>query len=201
MPGITDRGRVGAKLVLKILTGCFFALVAVIAIVGSVIISNVERLQPYLVHIVIGFAAAGLLLILLGRLKVKPLTAPGAQADPRHVLIDPDRPLAFFGRLDFWGGVLVVSTLPIFLLSTSQIRAKAHSHPAPPPPVKVVVPPVQFPPMEITGLVWNGEKSTAVINGRTLQVGDMFEGVKVVGFTSNAVTVELNGATKTLQLE
>jgi hypothetical protein len=59
---------------------------------------------------------------------------------------------------------------------------------------------VVFPDLQLQGLIYNGENSTAVINGRTLRVGRHIGEVKLVAIAANTVTVELSGEQRVLQL-
>jgi hypothetical protein len=57
-----------------------------------------------------------------------------------------------------------------------------------------------FPPMTLRGIVLNGAKSAAVINGQVLYIGEGFSNVVLVAVDSEHATVELQGQTKTLTL-
>ncbi len=56
----------------------------------------------------------------------------------------------------------------------------------------------KFPALRLEGISYHGDKSTAVINGKTLQLGDYLQDVTVVGITPTTVTVSMNGRVKVL---
>jgi hypothetical protein len=66
---------------------------------------------------------------------------------------------------------------------------------APPPPKKV-----EFPPLQVQGIFYRAKSPSALINGRTVFVGDNIGDVKVLAIDQKSVKVELEGATKTLWL-
>ncbi len=61
-------------------------------------------------------------------------------------------------------------------------------------------PEVVFPPLELQGIVVNGAKSSAVINGQVLCIGERLDGVALVAVDPEYATVELAGQTKWLTL-
>ena len=186
------------KLFWKILVGCSLALIALITIVTSITVSFVTALQPLFIPIIIGISVLGALLTIAGVVKLfhQRETTPAPADSSVH-----ENPLAFLGGAQFWGIILLISVLPTYFLCKRYMRRP----PPPPPPVAkvapVAVPEVKFPPMKVTGIVYNGDKSTAVINGRTVQVGEMIEGVRVVSIKPGVITLELSGKTKELQVE
>lgn len=82
--------------------------------------------------------------------------------------------------------------------------------PPPPPPATTVVatvtspppPPkhVEFPPLQVQGIAYREKNPSALINGRTVFVGDHIGDVKVLAIEPKSVKVELEGAIKTLWL-
>jgi hypothetical protein len=59
---------------------------------------------------------------------------------------------------------------------------------------------VQFPPLQLQGIFFRPSNPSALINGRTLFIGDYIGEVKVVAIDHRSVKVELEGATKTIPL-
>jgi putative nucleotidyltransferase with HDIG domain len=55
--------------------------------------------------------------------------------------------------------------------------------------------------LKLQALVFNGPKSSLVINGRSLRVGDEIDGVKIVEVQPNEVVVEKEGLKHTLRME
>jgi hypothetical protein len=58
----------------------------------------------------------------------------------------------------------------------------------------------KFPALRLEGITYRGDKSTAVINGKTFQLGDYLQDVTVVGISPSTVTVSMNGRVKVLTL-
>ena len=50
------------------------------------------------------------------------------------------------------------------------------------------------------GICYSPSKSTAIINGQTVGVGDRVGGAKVLAISPSGVTIELSGETKTLAM-
>ncbi len=71
--------------------------------------------------------------------------------------------------------------------------------PTPPEPPKIVIPPVtkgltaEFPELKLHGIVTGKKKTFAVVNGKTLSVGDRVEGVILVRIGTDSVTLEKDG--------
>jgi len=189
---------VGKSLFFKILLGCLLAFTGLLTIIASVAITCITPLRDYLVESVSGFAAVGCILILAGFIKAarRRKAARAAGTPESH---DHSDPLSFLRQLHFWGGVLLIAALPIFFLCRGYMRPK----PAPVAavPVKKPLPPapepeVVFPELKVQGVVCSGAKSTAVVNGRTVQLGEQTEGVRIIAINPEGITVELSGKTR-----
>ena len=59
---------------------------------------------------------------------------------------------------------------------------------------------VKFPALELAGVVVNGDRSSAVINGRVLRIGEMIGAVTLVSVDSTRAVVALEGETNVLVL-
>jgi hypothetical protein len=58
-----------------------------------------------------------------------------------------------------------------------------------------------FPPLKVQGIFFRARNPSAVVNGKSVFVGDhMAGGVTIVAITADSVTVEANGNKKTLTL-
>ena len=123
-----------------------------------------------------------------------------------------DRPLAFFSTLLYWGFILVTAAYPILYFSEYLYRQR-HPPPAPvqasapapaavtPVPAPAAPPVAEFPPLKVGGFICNGPRSTVVLNGRTVALGESVEGVKVVAIETFGIAVELDGRRKWLKQE
>ncbi|MCL4787005.1 MAG: general secretion pathway protein GspB [Verrucomicrobia bacterium] len=146
--------------------------------------------------------AVGLALWLIGGI------AASRQGLGEGVFGTADHPLVFLKSWEYWGLIVAGSAVLIYACASRPELVMA-SPPVPPPPVakpvKPVVPvtepapppvtntPGAFPKLKCQGLVANGQNSTVVLNGRTVAIGEMIEGVTVVAIEPDSVTVELKG--------
>lgn len=197
-----DEVIVGKSLLIKILLGCLLAFTGLLTIAASVAITCIDALRDYLVESVSVFAAIGCILLLVGFVKAarrrRALRNAGA-VEPS----DNADPLFFLKQLHFWGAVFLIATLPTFFLCRGYMKPKPApvavvpvEKPQPPPPEPEPEPEVVFPELKVQGVVCSGARSTAVINGRTVQLGELFEGVRVVAIDPEGITVELSGKTR-----
>ena len=195
-------------------TGFLVALVAMITIGGKEAITHIGVLNRNEAFVCIGLGLGGFLSWLTGRLlERKPEPVIVSKVDP-HSPLDAaaiDDPLAFFRSLKFWGVVLILSTAILSYLAASR-RAPVVLVEAQPQVVKSIavtnaipvtneVLKASFPPLELQGMVVNGAKSSAVINGRVLNIGEQIGSVVLVAVTADYATVELEGQTKWLVLK
>lgn len=68
-------------------------------------------------------------------------------------------------------------------------------------PAKPTPPPVpQFPELKLQGISFNPSNPFALINGKTLSVGQKVSGARVTKIESDSVTLEWNGETRQLEL-
>jgi len=195
----------------KVRIGFTVALVAGISTIASLIITNVSALWMELEAIVGAFALIGLLLFIVGLMQQvlrKQRQVPGATLNSTGQTLE--HPLAFFWHKRYWGGILLSASAPIYFFSRClmqeqpiQVPPSTRSRPRivakvpaaalptnPPPAV------VEFPELKVGGLIYNSERSTAVINKRTLGVGESIQGVKLVSVQPWGVIVEMNGQKK-----
>jgi len=104
-----------------------------------------------------------------------------------------EHPLGFLTSLRYWALILIVSTAGFYsrssfgrlrFPSTSAQKRKAES----------------FPKLDLQGLVVNGARSSALINGQVLFIGEGIGRVQLLAVDSEHATVGLDGQTKVLSL-
>src|SRR6185436_17940585 len=62
-------------------------------------------------------------------------------------------------------------------------------------------PKASFPSVRLQGIFYNPTHPSALINAKTLFLGDKVAGAKVIAITAETVTLQWNGETKVLSLE
>jgi len=104
-------------------------------------------------------------------------------------------PFAPVFNLSNTGIVMMIAALAIYVLVTA-----ADLLPKPPPQAaSAKAAPVEFPELELQGVAYSEAGSTAIIQGRTVSVGDYVEGVRVVAIGKEEVTLELAGEQRVLR--
>ena len=109
-----------------------------------------------------------------------------------------DHPLVFLRNLTYWGIIMIISAGMLYSLNASHI---ARHKPAITRAVAIAKAPVVFPALALQGLIFDGAKSSALINGHVVGIGEGIGNVKVVAINQDHVEVELEGQTKMLFLE
>jgi Type II secretion system protein B len=205
------KGTFGAKTSWKIFAGFFVAAVALLTMGMSLLLRSSKACQARLPLIVLGLAGAGIVLILLGLLLKRRGTSANTvlQLGGEQQGEESSRPLLL--APEFWGAILLLSAGPIYLF-TRIVNPREPAAPAvvvaptPPPPAETnkpppPPPPPEFPSLNLEGFVYNGARSTAVINGKTVQLGESVSGVTVVAIEPDGVTVEFQGERRVLKLK
>jgi len=102
-----------------------------------------------------------------------------------------ENPLSFLKSLRYWGIVLILSGGSIYSFSAFRNQQ---------PRVVQARPAVVFPVLELQGLTLNGAKSSAIINGQVLFIGEGIANVQLLPVGSDQETLGLRGQTKILSL-
>jgi|SRR5580765_1817122 len=194
----------------RIRIGFSIAVITLLAVVVSILLSGLDILRPHLPQIVIVLIVCGIILAVIGTWKKERLLREASSSEAASEAWLSVHPLAFFRRLDYWGYILLLCAPGIFFLTEYlSPPMKVAARPAvpvarpvrveaPPKPVPVVVQEVIFPELKVEGMVCNGDRSSVVINRTTLHLGETVAGVTVVAIDSSGVTVEMAGRRKRL---
>jgi len=129
-------------------------------------------------------------------------TESSSTADPNSETNMSAPPLIFEGLM-YSGVILVVVSGIMFSLSFfNKHEVPRHETAKVEPNVepKVETPTVTFPPLELQALVLNGPKSTAMINGQVLFIGEGIGKVQLLAVHGQQATVGMEGQTKVLTL-
>jgi len=194
----------------KVVVGFSLALTICLTISCSYALVFVPPLQARPLWAAGGMGLVGLLLVTLGRMCVGTPDSHDRIALSVSVAAE-EHPLHFFKLAGYWGCVLLISVVPAYLLMRQLYKplvVMARTLPKPEPSREVILPkptppPVvirSFPQLVLRGLICNGARSTAAINGQTLRLGEKIEGAKVVAIERWGVTVEMDGRTKNIIL-
>jgi hypothetical protein len=168
--------------------GTALALIAGISMTSIELFKRVEFLQVRLAYAALIMAALGIIL------SICKLGTYGKRTAPEEVLL-------FYRNPHFHGLVLLISATIFYTFCPA---AKP-----PPPPVVAVAPepapaPVpepppaepdrpEFPELQVTAVVLNGERSQATVNGKVVWVGEDIGNVRLVRVTEAGIVVELAG--------
>jgi len=60
--------------------------------------------------------------------------------------------------------------------------------------------PASFPPLKLKAIMFNGSRSSAIINGESFRIGDEVQGVLITEINPYSVTVEFHGEKKVIKL-
>lgn len=195
----------------RVLAGFSLAIVTLVVAVGSMLLSALDYLHAYVPTILLGFGLLGAIILLRQRRNASAFDVSVDQVQYGDDTKD-ESPLRFLSKSGYWGWVILVSAVPIFilchLLMSSKETIKSQPRPKsvaakvalPPPPAPVTAPVTKFPDLKLTGFVCNGTNSTAVVNGSTIGIGRGVENVTLVAVESWGVIVEMNGVKKVIPL-
>jgi len=175
--------------------GASLALLAVISCLGFVAFSRFHSLRPYLVHAMVGLGALSVVLYCLRSKR------SGSELTEHEIL-------KFYHNPGYWSFVVIGSAAFLYglcstlLAEREQAKPLAVRTPKSKPLAVAAVPivPIEFPPLHLMGLVFNGKNSSVVINGHNLHLGEMIEGVKIEEIHRDSVVVEFAEQRKTLLL-
>jgi len=175
-------------------SGVSVALIIVLTALGYWVFSSIRVLRPFIPHTAIGLMLCAVALYFLQRRK------PGTNLSEDYVL-------HFYQHPRYWSFIVLISAGLIFTLC-SALLVVGKMQPLPQPMVQqpIVEPPaptpepVQFPALTVTGVVLNGLRSSAIINGDTVYVGEYIEGVKLVEVAAEGVVVEMQGSQEAFSL-
>ena len=193
----------------RVRAGFSLAIEALVIIFGSLLLSKKDGLHVYVLPILLGFSLGGVGLLVWGRLRSHSAERR-EERSPDTKDIDTEQPLAFLASFAYWGWVILISILPIAFLCHLLVppaetvdcrpRARVAARVAL-PPEPVIVRQVKFPDLKLTGLVFNGTNSTAVLNGSTVSVGRRLEDITLLKVERWGVIVEMNGVQKMVRFD
>lgn len=206
----------GVSAATKSRAGFLIALACLLTIVEREALLNVALLHQYEIYVSVGVGVLGILLWLTGGIfeprEAEPVPEPAPSADLQAEQPLAYRPLAFLWSLKYWGVILVLSAA---MLSCVFYYTRSKATPSPQVEVvrKVVTVmvtnvvtitnqtlPVVFPALELQGVVVNGAKSSAVLNGHVVCLGEALSNAVLVSVNSDYAVLEMRGKTKTLTL-
>jgi hypothetical protein len=142
----------------------------------------------------LAIAAAGFLSWLAGQFFKPPDKGSSPAARAERERYSKENPFIFLRSLKYWGVILVVTTVVMYVQNALSRKPAIVVEARPAAPVVV------FPELQLEGLTLNGAKSSALINGQVLFVGEEIGRVKLLAIEGNRATVGLEGQTKVLTM-
>jgi hypothetical protein len=209
-PGLIKK-LLGTPVMTKSRIGFLVGLVAFLNIVGEAALTSIDFLNRNETFACTGVGLLGFVGWLAGRVReARRAESPPAQDMPAEEAV-AEHPLAFFGSLKSWGIILVLlagtlSCLVNWRRHKPAIVACARSLPVTTITVTNfvtitnVAPRLVFPSLELQGVVVHGGKSSAVINGRVLCLGEALSNAVLVAVDSEHAFMALQGQTNVLAL-
>jgi len=201
--------------------GISIAIVAVFCIVMTEFLQSTAYYETWKWQICVGFIAASMVLLVVGRIlnaRWRRANAAAAARSKKQQDGEEDAtPEAPFLLLDlsYWGvmfllfGIVIIFITPqpkpiVGVLQAAPVKAAARQKPTNAPPPTPVSPSPEklrvFPRVVLQGITYRTTDSSVLINGKTLFVGDRIGEAKVVAITRTAVTLEFDGQFKVLLL-
>jgi hypothetical protein len=206
------RKLLGLSVATKSRCGFLIALVLTITIGVNEAVRHVEILSRNAAIVCIAVGCIGFASWIVGSLRQakspQPTAGQAAPGSPTAI----DDPLGFLRCPRYWGIILILSASILSVLAICRRPAPVLEVRARPRPVVAVavatnvvtvtneVLPVVFPHLMLQGVVVHGTKSSAVINGRVLHLGETLSNVVLVAVGPDHATVTLEGETKVLPL-
>ena len=209
----------GTSVVTKSRIGFLITLVIVVTISGEMVSTGIDFFIRNDTYLGIGMGVLGFLSWLFGRLREAKVVESTPVKDAVVGEVEAEHPLAFLGSLKYWGVILVLSASSLSGLAAwrrgkPSLVVRALSLPAKTITVTNVVINVVtnfvtitnvasrpvFPSLTLQGVVVNGVKSSAVINGRVLCLGEAISNAVLVAVDSEYALVAMDGQTNVLAL-
>ncbi len=181
--------------------------IAVIALATVVGVSAVKLLaigHPLVVTVALVTALIGVAVWLIGQLRSKRANARTAGAANQRVL---GAAFAFLRVPTYWGAILCLVSFTVGGYSAFELLREWLNRPVSVKAVpvieqSVVEEPIRpLPRLAVTGIVVDGSNSTAVINGRVIEIGEWIEGVQLVDVQTDGISVVWQGRTNDVPID
>jgi hypothetical protein len=209
----------GVPVVTRSRTGFLIALITTTTIVGEIALTSIDFLNRNQASVCIVVGLLGFLGWLGGRVCEPRRAAPTPIQDAPTGEVIAEHPLAFLRSLKTWGVILVFVSAALSCLAAWQrhqptrvVRARALpittitvTNVVTNVVIKVititnVAPRVVFPSLKLQGVVVNGAKSSAVVNGRVLRLGEAVSNAVLVAVDAEHASLAMGGETNVISL-
>src|SRR6266540_301435 len=204
----------------KLALGTGVAIVAVYCVLVIGIVRKTVLYEHYHHHVGIVISAVGATFLIAGywkrrRTAQQPVTEDGETLEDAPEPANATQHISsldarYVGLMSVMLGVATVFILPIQSTpETVPVRAteptpRPLAKPVPtnaPPPVVQPVKPVTFPAVRVRGIIFEPDRPSALIGGKTYYIGDQVQGAKVVAITRDTVVLEIEGQQRAYLLE
>jgi hypothetical protein len=206
----------GVPVVTKSRTGFLIAQVTIGTIVGEAAITGIDFLSRNDTLACTGLGLLGFVSWFAGRVcEARRAESTPVQDAPDGEAVAEEHPLAFLKSPKSWGVILVVLAGILSCLAVWRRHEPAPVVRARPLPAAIitvtnvvtnfvtitnVAPRLVFPSLELQGVVVNGAKSSALINGRVLYLGEGISNAVLVAVDAGRALVAMEGQTNALVL-
>jgi len=181
--------------VTKVRAGFSIAILMALMIVEMVVTTGIDIRHHRGAAICIALGLAGFLIWATSGFGTAKRAAPrtGQQVPAGEPVLED--PLSPFRCRRYWGVMIMLSAIMLAAISAFRY-VRPESKPIASMPEQAAT----FPPLKLQGVIVHGAKSSALINGQVLFVGDYIGSVRLVAVNTEHATVELNGQTNVLLL-
>lgn len=111
--------------------------------------------------------------------------------------------LNFYRSPQYWGTMILVGACLVYcFVPEHELRPMPKREPAPPKKAEMKPPIAEpvFPKLQLSGIVLNGPRSSAIINRETVLVGETIANVRLLSVAQDSITVDYKGFTRQISM-
>jgi hypothetical protein len=200
----------GISAITKSRIGFMLAFLMFITFVEMVLLRNFDLLHRHAHVVCIALGVLGFLFWLAGAARRTTTAEPDQSLETSDDPSAVENPLNFLWTLKAWGVLLTISAAalscvealttvrnsPVVMVERRTITITLTNVVT----ITNVAVPVAFPALDLQGVVVNGSKSAALINGRVVALGEAFSNAVLVALDAEHAVMAKDGETKVLSL-
>jgi hypothetical protein len=171
--------------------GAGIGLICFFTIVGVGLLAWLVPIQDGRDRILISLASLGSVLVLW---RPSSYFREASADEVLHFCMDPH----YWGVIFLFSSAAIYGSLPLLHPATKHqplvVRARTRTEsPTPAAKPEPDPEPPEFPPLKVTGVIINGTRSSAVVEGRAIMLHERIEKMELVEVTERGITMELRG--------